>query len=341
MNSNRKVGVLLVNLGTPQSPSLRHVFNYLNEFLTDPRVIDLPWFKRQLLVRGIIVPAKLRQSTTFYQKLWMPEGSPLLVHGLALRNQLQIQLGECYKVVLGMRYQQPSLAQALEELKQAHVDKIVVLPLFPQYASATTGSVHQKIMELIKGWNVIPELHLINSFPDHPAFINALLERSKEYPLDQFEHVLFSFHGLPERHLTAATVPGKCQVEGCCQKLSSGNQHCYKGQCYVTVRALSAKLGIGPEKYTVCFQSRLGKDPWITPYTSEVIHQLALKGIKRVLVFCPAFVCDCLETTIEISHEYAQEFRRRGGELLQLVEGLNSHPIWIEGVKQLILENEG
>jgi ferrochelatase len=340
MTSYKKTGVLLVNLGTPKSPSVKHVFRYLNEFLTDERVIDLSWIKRQLLVRGVIVPTRVRQSSALYKRLWTAEGSPLLVHGIALKNKLQASLGDQYKVVLGMRYQAPSIQEALEELKMALVDEIIALPLFPQYASATTGSVHQKVMEDVKGWGVIPTLKFINSFADHPAFIEAFAARGRLYPLETYDHVLFSFHGLPERHLRMASPQGGCLTNTCCDRLSSRNQHCYKAQCFATVRALAQKLALNPQKYTVCFQSRLGKDPWIQPYTSEVIQDLAKKGAKRVLVFCPAFVCDCLETIVEITHEYGEEFKKAGGELLQLVEGLNSHPSWVEAVQKIILENE-
>lgn len=342
MSNLKKTGVLLVNLGTPLSPTIKHVFQYLNEFLTDERVIDFAWFKRQILVRGVIIPARIKQSTDLYKRLWTKEGSPLLVHGIAVKDKLQQALGSGYKVVLGMRYQFPSIKEALEELKAAHVDEILVFPLFPQYASASTGSVHQKVMDEIKSWTVIPELTFINSFFDHPDFIAAFVERAKQYPLESYDHILFSFHGLPERHLVAAErKKGCCLNKKCCDQLMSENQHCYKAQCYATTRALAEKLNIPLNRYTVCFQSRLGKDPWIQPYASEVIAECAAKGYKRVLVFCPAFVCDCLETTIEISHEYGDEFKKQGGEVLQLVEGLNSHPAWIKALHNMVKKASG
>jgi ferrochelatase len=339
MSITPQIGLLLVNLGTPQSDRPKDVFRYLNEFLTDGRVMDLPWLKRQLLVRGVIVPFRYKQSADLYQKLWTKEGSPLLVHGKNVQNKLQEVLGCQFKVALAMRYQHPSIKAGLEELRESHVKDILVLPLFPQYASATTGSVHQHVMEHIKHWPVIPKMTFINSYADHPSFIEALCERGKQYEIPNYDHILLSFHGLPERQLRAADRRQYCLTTGCCEQLNSYNQFCYKAQCFATARALIQQLKIKEGTYTVCFQSRLGKDPWIQPYTSDVIAQCTERGHKRLLVFCPAFVCDCLETTVEIAHEYGQEFKRKGGEMLQLVEGLNSHPSWIKALKIITLEH--
>lgn len=333
------IGVLVVNLGTPSSAQPKDVFRYLNEFLTDGRVIDLPWLQRQLLVRGLIVPRRYRQSAEQYQRLWTAEGSPLLVHGQAVTEKLQHVLGKEFKVVLAMRYQSPSIAEGLRKLQQARVEEIVILPLFPQYASATTGSVHQKVMQEIQKWTVIPHLTFINSYFDHPALIHAFCERARQYELESYDHILFSFHGLPERHIRKADQSGKCLSAQCCQTLCSQNRTCYKAQCYATARAIAQQLKLASENYTICFQSRLGKEPWLEPYTLETIHACAAKERKRVLVFCPAFVCDCLETTCEITLEYGHEFRQKGGETLQLVEGLNSHSAWIEALRCLVWEN--
>lgn len=338
MNHSPEIGILLVNLGTPDSYHPSDVFRYLNEFLTDQRVIDFPWLKRQFLVRGIIVPFRYKKSAEQYKALWTNEGSPLLVHSLAVQQKLQESLGNRFKISLAMRYQNPSISSALEELRQLKVKQIVILPLFPQYASATTGSIHQKVMEHIKQWTTIPNLSFINSFPDHPAFIQALAERGRQYAIESYDHILFSFHGLPERQIRKASDQQQCLSATCCQSLASHNQFCYKAQCYATARALVRELKLTPDCYTICFQSRLGKEPWIQPYTSDVIMKCAQKKHKRLLVFCPAFVCDCLETIYEISQEYGKEFEHQGGEALQLVEGLNSHPAWISALKTLILE---
>lgn len=334
MEKSRKKGVLLVNLGTPKSPSPGAVFRYLNEFLTDERVIDEPWLKRQLLVRGLIVPFRFIQSTKLYQKLWTPEGSPLLVHGKEVEKKLQEALGESYRVVLSMRYQFPSIEEGLEKLKKEQVEEIFIFPLFPQYASSTTGSVHQKVMGTLRNWEVFPKLIFLPHYFDDPGLVQAFYERALQYPLSDYDHILFSFHGLPERHIKKSDCAGTCLSQNCCQERK---QYCYKSQCHATARAIASRLSLSSDKYTICFQSRLGKEPWLQPYTSDTLKDCAAKGIKKLLVFCPSFVCDCLETTCEITHEYGEEFKKLGGTALQLVEGLNSHPSWITALRNLVL----
>lgn len=339
MNSTLvKRGVLLVNLGTPLSHRPVDVFRYLNEFLTDPRVIDTPWLQRQLLVRGIIVPTRYRQSAEQYRRLWLEEGSPLLVHGRAVEQKLQLALGTTYQVVLAMRYQTPSILEGLEKLKQEQVEEIMILPLFPQYASATTGSVHQKVMQSLQNWQVIPKLVFMNHYFDHPLLIEAFCARAQQYILSSYDHILFSFHGLPEKQIRKADTTGQCLTQQCCQALCQRNRFCYKAQCYATARAIAARLNLDEKEYTICFQSRLGKDPWIQPYLGDVLQACVQQGQKRLLVFCPSFVSDCLETTCEITHEYGEKFKALGGKEVQLVEGLNSHPAWIEALRQMVLD---
>ena len=335
----KKRGVLLVNLGTPKSFRHGDVFRYLNEFLTDGRVIDLPWLQRQALVRGIIVPRRYRQSAKLYQRLWTTEGSPLLVHGRAVERLLQEALGKEIRVVLAMRYQFPSISEGLQVLRKEGVEEMLIFPLFPQYASATTGSVHQKVMECLQSWSVIPKLIFVNSYFDHPAFIQAWCERAKQYVLSAYDHLLFSFHGLPERQIRAADAQGHCLMGQCCQTFRQHNIFCYRGQCDATARAIGEQLGLGEKDYTICFQSRLGKDPWIKPYTMDSLHHCLSKGYRRLLVFCPSFVCDCLETIDEVAYEYGHAFKQLGGEELQLVEGLDSHPAWIQALCSLIKEH--
>lgn len=334
MSTQNLKGVLLVNLGTPDSYDPRDVYKYLIEFLTDARVIDFPWWRRQLFVRGFIVPTRYRQSAELYKKLWTDKGSPLLVHGRAVENALQQSLGPSYKVALGMRYQNPSIAAALEKLRKANVHEIIVVPLFPQYSSATTGSVNQKVMETVKDWMVIPKMTFINSFATHPSFIRAFAQRGRQYPISTYDAVVFSFHGLPERQIRKCDNLSHCLKPTCCETFDTRNTHCYRAQCYSTARAIAAELSI--ESYQVCFQSRLGKEPWLKPYASDLIHDCAKAGKKKLLVFSPSFVCDCLETTSEISEEYGTEFKKLGGEELQLVEGLNSHPAWIEALQSIV-----
>lgn len=336
------MGILLVNLGTPKSPSVRDVRRYLDEFLMDGRVIDIKPVPRNLLVRGIIVPFRAPKSAKIYQKVWTDAGSPLLIYGERVKTLLQEQLGEHYQVALGMRYQQPSIKNALEELRAAQVNSIMVLPLFPQYASATTGSVHQKVMDEVRSWQTIPELHFVSSFHDHPGMIGLFAENARKHQVDQYDHVLFSFHGLPKRQLLKADLTGSCCLKtgDCCQSLREENRYCYSAQCFDTARLIAAELNLTEENYSVCFQSRLGKDPWIEPYTSDVIQDLAAKQKKRILVLSPAFVADCLETIYEIAQEYQEEFQAAGGEKVQLVESLNDHPRWIQVLKDIIHQYE-
>lgn len=330
-------GVLLVNLGTPLSPSPSDVYRYLIEFLTDGRVIDLPWLKRQLLVRGIIVPFRYRQSARAYQHIWTKEGSPLLIYGKKVQYALQNTLGQSFIVELAMRYQEPSIQQGIATLMHSGIDHLIVIPLFPQYASATTGSVHQRIQEILCTYQVIPKLTLINQFATAPSLIKAFCAVAKGQGIQNAEHTVFSFHGLPERHIRKADCHGTCLADPvCCQVLSQKNQNCYSAQCYATAQSIADGLMIPRENYTVCFQSRLGKDPWLQPYTSAVINNLAKSGKKRVFVMCPAFVCDCLETLFEIDIEYAHEFQKAGGEKLEMVRGLNDHPLWIEALRDLV-----
>jgi protoporphyrin/coproporphyrin ferrochelatase len=338
MKRKKNRGVLLVNLGTPRSYKPIDVFRYLNEFLTDPRVMDLPWLKRQFLVRGVIVPSRYRQSATQYRCLWTEKGSPLLVHGQAMQEKLQLALGSDFKVVLAMRYQSPSIPEGLEKLREASVDEIIILPLFPQYASATTGSVHQQVMRSLQTWEVIPKLIFIDQYFDHPLLIEAFCERAKQYQIASYDQILFSFHGLPERQIRKADAAGRCLSSQCCQEYCLHNRFCYKAQCYATARAIAGRLGLEAQNYTICFQSRLGKDPWIQPYVSDILQSCIDQGQKRLLVLCPSFVSDCLETIYEIIYEYGHKFKQLGGEELQLVEGLNSHPTWIETLRCLVLE---
>jgi ferrochelatase len=242
-----------------------------------------------------------------------------------------------YLVKIAMRYQSPSIEQGLNELMAEKVRKIIVLPLFPQYASATNGSVIDRVMEIARGWQIIPEISFISNFVEHPLFLQAWEELGREMmEKGDYEHFVFSYHGLPERQIRKGSVENYCKLGSCCNKYGAKNQFCYRAQCFQTTRLVAAKLGLPEEKVTTCFQSRLGNDPWVKPYTEDVIKELAGKGIKKVLVFSPAFVADCLETTVEVGEEYKEEFEELGGEHWDLVPSLNSNDTWIECVKDLI-----
>lgn len=335
-----KTAVLLVNLGTPNAPNYKDVYRYLIEFLTDERVIDYSWLKRHLLVRGLIVPLRFRQSTKAYQKIWTNEGSPLLVFGNKVKSLLQNSLGDDFIVELAMRYQNPSLEYGLKKLLDKSVKQLIILPLFPQYASASTGSIYQKVMELLQNETTFPKITFINSFADHPALIDAFCHVARKQSLQEYDHYLFSFHGLPLRQIQKGDKYSHCfQSDNCCQKICQKNKDCYSAQCHLTANAIIQQLNLPKEKTSLAFQSRLGKEPWLQPFTLETIEGLAKQNKKKVLVFCPSFVCDCLETTYEISMEYAAEFKNLGGERLDLVQGLNDEPLWIEALKKLVIEN--
>ncbi len=331
-----KIGVLLINLGTPDSPSVSDVRSYLSQFLNDPRVIDIPWLLRKLLVNGIIVPFRAPKSAKVYKKLWTENGSPLLYHSMRAKELLQAEIGETHDVYLAMRYKNPSIPAVLEQMRKKNYTKIVVLPMFPQYASASTGSALDEVMRVIRTWWVIPELKIISQYYDHPQYIEGFVERGKKYNLNDYDHVLFSYHGLPERQVDKVYDNDLCSDHDCENELTEDNKYCYKATCYATTRLLAEKLNIPKEKYTVCFQSRLDKR-WLEPFSDKVVEDCAKKGMKKLLVFSPAFTADCLETTIEIGEEYQEIFEEHGGEKVQLVESLNDHPRWIQCLKELVL----
>jgi ferrochelatase len=333
----KMTGVLLIQLGTPDSPSVSDVRKYLSEFLNDPRVIDIPWLLRRILVNLIIVPFRAPKSAKIYRMLWTDKGSPLLFYSESLKQKLQTALGDDFEVELAMRYKNPSMNSVLDRMRKKVYTKIIILPLFPQYASASTGSAVDKALEIIRGWWVIPELKVINQFFNNEVYINAVVEIGKKYNHADFDHILFSYHGLPVRHVDKVYNDSKpCNNHNCENEINESNQFCYKAACYATTRLLAERLNIPKEKYTVCFQSRLNKK-WLEPFTDKIIIEKAKTGTKKLLVFSPAFVADCLETIVEIGHDYELLFRDNGGEQLQLVESLNDTPLWVEAVKNIVL----
>ncbi|MGL6021484.1 MAG: ferrochelatase [Chitinophagaceae bacterium] len=340
MNISR-IGILLVNLGTPDKPTVASVKTYLKQFLLDARVIDIPALGRNLLVRGIIAPFRSPKSARAYQKLWTKNGSPLKYFGFQNKVALQEVLGDNFIVEIAMRYQHPSIAECLEKLRKEYVKEIIILPLFPQYASATVGSVFESVMNEIKKWQTIPSLKFINHFYQHPLYIEAFAQQGRKYlRKKEYDHILFSYHGLPERQILKGDISGNtCLQKNCCDTIHQQNQYCYKAQCYATSRLLAKTLEIPQEKYTVSFQSRLGKTVWIQPYTEDIVKQLAHQRKKKILVFSPAFVADCLETTIEIAEEYKEIFLHLGGTDWDLVTSLNNTDTWIACLKALITEN--
>lgn len=329
-------GVLLINLGTPDSPSVGHVRSYLSQFLNDPRVIDLPWLSRKILVNLIIVPFRAPKSAKVYQKLWTENGSPLLYYSLEVKRLLAESLGDEYGVHLAMRYKNPSIPDVLEEMRRLNYKEIIVLPMFPQYASASTGSAFDEVMRITRNWWVIPDIKFISQYYDLPSFLDAQIERAKAYNIADYDHILFSYHGLPERQVDKVHPGGTCKDYKCEHEVNDDNKFCYRATCYATTRLIATRLGIDPSNYTVCFQSRLDKK-WLTPFSDEVVESCAKKGMKKILVFSPAFTADCLETIIEIGEEYQEIFVENGGEKVQLVESLNDHPLWIKCLRELVL----
>ncbi|WP_333819748.1 ferrochelatase [Ohtaekwangia sp.] len=333
-----KTGVLLINLGTPDSPSVSDVRSYLSQFLNDPRVIDIPWLARKVLVNLIIVPFRAPKSAKIYQKLWTENGSPLLYYSEEAKRLLQQELPQDYQVHLAMRYKNPSIPDVLETMRKKNYSRIIILPMFPQYASASTGSALEEVMRVMKSWWVIPEVKMISQYYNHPTFIDAFVARGKQYTISDYDHVLFSYHGLPERQVDKVYDSGLCSDHDCEQEITHENKFCYKATCYATTRLLAEKLNIPADKYTVCFQSRLDQK-WLKPFSDEVVRECGRKGMKKLLVFSPAFTADCLETVIEIGDEYQEIFHEHGGEKVQLVESLNDHPLWIRCLKDLVLAN--
>jgi len=333
--SARPLGVLLVNLGSPDAPTPGAVRRYLREFLGDPRVLDLPAVPRRLLLETVILPTRPRASAAAYAKVWTPEGSPLLVHGRALRDALAGRLGAGFAVELAMRYGQPAIPAALERLAEADCQRIVVLPLFPQYSSAATGSALEAVYRAAGArWNA-PPLDVIDSFYDEPAFVAALAARARELPDEpRPDHLLLSYHGLPERQVRRSDASGAhCFASAvCCDALGPANRSCYRAQCVATSRALARALGVRDEDWTISFQSRLGRTPWIRPYTDEILPFLRDRGVRRLAVICPSFVADCLETLEEIGIRGRAQWRSLGGEDLVLVPCLNAHPAWVEAL---------
>ena len=332
---NHKKGVLLVNLGTPDSPTWSGLRRYLSQFLTDRRVIDLPAPFRHFLFRVIVAPIRSRKVSKLYQELWTEEGSPLKVYGKRVADGVQDLLGEDYVVRLAMRYQNPSIERGLDHLRKKGVSEIIIFPLFPQYASATTGSVFEEVMRIMQKKELIPSLKWINSYYDNSEVIQLYADKARQYDLSAYDHFIFSFHGVPQRYLKKEIDYCKCDGQ-CCLNVQVENQFCYSAQCHATAFAIAQELQIPTEKMTVSFQSRFGPEAWLQPYTDKVLEEQLERGHKKILCFSPAFVADCLETTLEIGTEYKEDFIEAGGEQLDLVESLNDDPRWMKAIAHMI-----
>ena len=331
-------GLLLVNTGTPASPEVRDVRRYLRAFLSDPRVIDLPAPARWLLLHCLILPLRPRRSAAAYRLVWTDRGSPLLVHADELAAALRTSLGDGVVVEVAMRYGEPSIAAALDRLEAAGATGLTLLPLFPHYASATRGTVVAEVFRQLGARTNIPALRVVPPFYADPGFVRAVADQGRPLLAEVGpERVLFSFHGLPERHCTQGSPEHPCLADPtCCDRLVATNAFCYRAQCFATARAVAAELELAPDAWEVTFQSRLAGSTWIRPYTDVRIRSLAQQGVRRVVVFCPAFVADCLETLEEIGLRAASGFVAAGGEALHLVPSLNASEAWVDCIVRLV-----
>lgn len=348
-----KSGLLLLNLGTPENPTPEAVGPYLNEFLMDPFVIDIPAPLRWILVKLLIVPKRKHASAEAYKTIWTQRGSPLLFHLQDLTAAVRAELGDAWQVESAMRYGRPSIAGALENLKDGGVRELVVLPLYPQYAESSSRSSIDKVMSELSKMAWAPSVRFIPSFHDDAMHIDAWVELLKSRNADHDAHYLFSYHGLPERHLKKSDPTGSYCLDGgqptraesesrrydCCVKALTtkcpANQTCYRAQALQTTHLIAEKLALKPDQWSISFQSRLGRTPWIKPYTDEVIPQLAKKGVKSLVIVTPSFVADCLETIEEIGDRAQKMFLEAGGESFERIECLNARPSWVKSVANL------
>ncbi|MGY5353221.1 ferrochelatase [Wenyingzhuangia sp. IMCC45533] len=326
-------GILLVNLGSPNSTSVSDVRKYLDEFLMDSRVIDLPYVTRALLVKGIILNTRPKQSAEAYSKVWTKEGSPLIVISEKFTKKVKSKIN--VPVALGMRYGSPSMESGIDELAKQGVTEILLMPLYPQFAMATTETIVVLANKIVK--EKFPNITLTDfpAFYDNDDYIEVLSKSIKEeLDKEDFDHLLFSYHGVPERHIKNSDVTGNhCALNGeCCNTKSEAHQYCYRHQCYATTQGVAKKLGLAPGFYSTSFQSRLGKDPWLQPYTDITINDRAQNGIKKLAVVTPAFVADCLETIEEIGMEAKEEFEENTGELFKTIPCLNDRDDWVDTV---------
>lgn len=333
--ANNKKAIIIVNVGTPDKPEVKHVRRYLTEFLNDRRVIDLPLLLQKFLVNCIIIPFRVKNSTKLYKTLWTNNGSPLLYYMNKLVEKLQNYSKDEYDIYGAMRYRKPSLKAALARIRMKNYDEIVIFPLFPQYASSTSGTISQFVMDKIGKWNVIPSVKFINQFYDHPAFKEAFANQIGKYNPGEYDHILFSYHGLPNRHLNKVHPEIKCDDCNCDKEFPAHGKYCYRATCYATTRALVEKLNLSEDKYSTSFQSRLSNN-WMTPFTDKTLIEKAKSGCKKMLVTAPAFVADCLETTIEIGVEYGDLYLEEGGEKLTMVESLNDSEEWAKAIYKIV-----
>lgn len=328
--------LLLINLGSPASPAVSDVRRYLNQFLMDPHVIDLPWLIRRLLV-GLILLIRPRRSAEAYHSIWWPEGSPLVTISQQLATAVQ-KHWQAGPVVLAMRYGQPSIQKVLTQLAEQDIAQVTVAPLYPQFAASTTTTALVEVERVVSTLQLPLQVSVLPAFFDQPVYLDALAQSLQPYLAEGFDHLLMSYHGLPERHLLRADPSAQhcLKTSDCCQ-YAKGTVlgSCYRAQCYRVSTALAERTGLKPAQWSVSFQSRLGRTKWIEPYTEARLEELAAQGVRKLLVVCPAFVADCIETLEEIGIRAREQFIVAGGQELVLVPCLNTQPQWVHALSQL------
>ena len=344
VNSNHQknlIGILLINLGTPDSPKPAAVRKFLKQFLSDPQVVNLPKLIKWCLVNLLIIPFRTRKSSRAYQQIWTQQGSPLRVNSQNLRDQLSSHLGQNHQVVLGMRYGNPSIRQAMHHLYSLKVSKIIILPLFPQYADATTGSIQTEVNKIRQqASQEIPHVWHTQFF-DHPDFIYAWTQQIqtqlKPHPT---QHLLFSYHGLPVKQVTNICQQTACPLQQAqpCPTIDRNNHRCYRAQCYKTSQLIAQQLSLSQDQYSISFQSRLGKTPWIKPYTDEILTQLRNRNIEHLTIACPAFVADCLETLEEVDIQLRKHWQQLGGKKFNLIPCLNANTTWVNALANIVTQ---
>lgn len=326
-----KTGVLIVNIGTPESPSTKDVGIYLKKFLMDEDVIAIPFVFRWILVNLIIVPFRAVRSAAKYAKIWTSEGSPLKVNTEKFVQALSEQLPSDYSVKIGMAFSEPSILTSMTQFKNDGIDQIIVCPMFPQYADATTGSVIKAVRKFARKLNMTIEIKFIRPFHNQNFYLDNVFEKMKN---SQPQHWIFSYHGLPEKQITKNS---SCQLnQACCLSQKACTVKCYRSHCAQTTEAIAKKLNLKESDYTMTFQSRLGVKKWLQPYTDDVLKALPARGTKNISVVSPAFVADCLETLEEINLESRQTFKENGGEKFNYIDCLNSDSAWVKGFSEYI-----
>lgn len=337
-----KKGVLLINLGSPDSPSVPDVRRYLAQFLMDSYVIDIPWLLRFLVIYGVVLPKRPQETAKGYSKVWMAEGSPLLVYSRALKAAMMpLVANETTSLYLAMRYGQPAIFDVLRQMQADGVTELVVVPLYPHYAMSSTKTAVRECETSLARLHWEPKVRTVSPFYAHPKYIAALVSRiSETLAAVTWEHLLFSYHGLPERHIKKTDPTGACCLRqpDCCFAPGAAHATCYRHQVFETTRLVAESMGLSPDQYSVSFQSRLGRDKWLEPFTDPHVEVLSQRGVKHLAVVCPAFVADCLETIEEIGEVTRDKFLHMGGESFTLVPCMNSDPEWVAALAEIVSE---